>query len=122
LVCIGLLVEDEESVMRITRSVLVAQGYEVLPARSGAEALKIAQEHPGRIDLLLTDVVMPGAGGPDIAARLKATRTELKVLFMSGYPARSLAQERGLDPGVPYLQKPFTPAGLAERVRDVLDA
>ena len=117
-----LLVEDEEAVRRLSRSVLVARGYTVLEAVSGEEALEAARAHPGRIHLLLTDLVMPKVGGRELATRLAATRPETKALFVSGYTDEAIAQHGALEPGIAFLQKPFTPLALARKVREVLDA
>jgi PAS domain S-box-containing protein len=117
-----LLVEDEEGVAKLARKVLERQGYTVLRARDGAEAVALGQAHPGLIDLLVTDVVMPGMGGPEAADLLRRLRPALRILFMSGYADQAVTGHRILDPSVPYLQKPFTPEALARKVRDVLDA
>ncbi len=116
-----LLVEDEESVRKLALAVLQRQGYTVLDARDGAHAVEVCRGHPGRIHILLTDVVMPGVGGPEAAGQLKALRPDMKVLYMSGYTDRAIAQQRVLGPDVAFLQKPFTPATLARKVREVLD-
>jgi PAS domain S-box-containing protein len=115
-----LLVEDEEGVATLARRVLERQGYTVLRARDGAEAVALGRARAGTIDLLVTDVVMPGMGGPESAGLLQQVRPGLRVLFVSGYADR--AAHRILDPNVPYLQKPFSPDALARKVREVLDA
>jgi CheY-like chemotaxis protein len=117
-----LLVEDEEGVLKLAQEVLARNGYAVLVARDGAEAVARCHTHAGEIHLMVTDVVMPGMGGPESASTVKCLRPGMKVLFMSGYADRAIAEHRVLDPGMPYLQKPFTPAALARKVRDVLDA
>jgi PAS domain S-box-containing protein len=117
-----LLVEDEGPVRELTRRCLEQRGYAVLPAASAEEALDVLAGHGGSLDLLLTDVVMPGASGPDLARRLTRERPDLQVLFVSGYPDDSPDSARLLEPGAPFLQKPFTADTLARKVRDVLDA
>jgi FixJ family two-component response regulator len=93
----------------------------VLEGRSGNEALALCDRHPGRIDLLLTDVVMPGLSGPALAARLAATRGGMRVIYMSGYTDRAFSQQGFLDPGTPFLEKPFALEALLRKVREVLD-
>ncbi len=116
-----LLVEDEAPVRDLTRRCLLQRGYSVIPACNAEDALEVLARHSGRVDLLLTDVVMPGASGPELARRLTADRPDLHVLFVSGYPDDS--PEAGmLEPGIAFLQKPFTADTLARKVRAVLDA
>jgi CheY-like chemotaxis protein len=115
-----LLVEDEPAVLDLARRMLSARGYRVLAASSGEAALEIARAEP-RIDLVVTDVVMPGMGGPELARRLRELRPGLGVLFASGYPEDAIAHRGVVDPGVNLLQKPYTSAALAQRVRDLLD-
>ena len=117
-----LLVEDEDQVRKLAHTILKKQGYEVLVAAGGAEAEKLLQEHPGGIDLLLTDVVMPGMGGVELAARIMAARPGIKVLYMSGYTDSGIVQQGFLREDTPYIQKPFTSAGLGRKVREVLEA
>jgi PAS domain S-box-containing protein len=116
-----LLVEDEEAVRELARTVLSAQGYTILEADSPERAEVLAREHNGNIDLLLTDVVMPGTSGRELARRLTAGAPKLRVLFMSGYTDNVIAQGGVLEPGVSFLQKPFSPRALAAKVREVLD-
>ena len=117
-----LLAEDEESVRIMLREMLRDAGYTVLEAGNGAEALEIAAREPGRIDLLLTDVVMPGTRGPELAARVLELHPEARVLYASGYTdSASMAHHVGLKLGT-YLQKPFTIETLLGQVRAVLDA
>ena len=115
--------EDDESLRTLAREILTVQGYTVLEAAAPSDALRIHQSHPGRIDLLLTDVVMPEMNGRQLADRLKVARPEMAVLFMSGYTGEALG-ERGevAEFSGQLLQKPFTPDGLSRRVREVLDA
>jgi CheY-like chemotaxis protein len=117
-----LLVEDEEALLHLTRETLVQLGYTVLEARHGAEALVVASEHEGPISLLLTDVIMPQLNGRELAERLVATRPGLRVLYMSGYTAGAIEQHGVLEAGIFFLPKPFTPAQLGRKVREVLDA
>ena len=117
-----LLVEDEETVRELTRQYLLTQGYEVLEAAGPAIALKISSVHPGTIHLLLTDVVMPGMNGPELALRISSERPEVRVLYMSGYSENAIGHNGTLDPGVTLLQKPFTLQTLTTKVREVLDA
>jgi two-component system cell cycle sensor histidine kinase/response regulator CckA len=116
-----LLVEDEEQVRTIVQSILRRQGYRVIPAQHAGEALLLCESHPGPIELLLTDVVMPQMSGPELATRLAVTRPEMKVLCMSGYTDDSIVRHGVLESGVAFLQKPITPASLATKVREVLD-
>jgi PAS domain S-box-containing protein len=115
-----LLTEDEPDVRCLLRDVLAAQGYTVVEATSPAEALERAAAHPGRIDLLLTDIVMPGGTGRDLARTISAERPDLKVLYMSGYPEHGAAPGTVLEPGAPFLPKPFTRDLLLEHVRLLL--
>jgi PAS domain S-box-containing protein len=116
-----LVVEDDDQVRTVVSKGLPRLGYEVLVVRNAEEALAMVDKHPGRIDLLLTDVVMPGLSGPQLAERLTARRPEVRVVFMSGYPeAQDPALGFALD-GRSYLQKPFALAELAEKIRQALD-
>jgi CheY-like chemotaxis protein len=116
-----LVAEDEKSVRLTTQRFLERVGYTVLAAATPAEALNLVGGHAGPIDLLITDVVMPGMNGSDLARRISAGQPRLKCLFMSGYTA-SVAQERGgLDEGTPFLAKPFAREDLLRKVRAVLD-
>ena len=117
-----LLVEDEDAVRALTRIVLEGQGYSVLEASDGAEALAVAGRHEGPIHLLLSDVVMPVMGGRQLAERLLASHPELKVLFQSGYTDDAVVRHGILHEKVHFLQKPYSPAALAAKVREVLDS
>jgi two-component system cell cycle sensor histidine kinase/response regulator CckA len=117
-----LLVEDEEAVRVLARRVLKAQGYHVLEARRTGDAIRLAETYPGPIPLMVTDIVMPQMSGPDLARRLAASRPEMKVLFMSGYPGGSVDQLQGLDAAATFIQKPFTSATLSRKVRELLDS
>jgi len=117
-----LLVEDEPSVRDVAARTLREQGYTVLEAATGDEALRVASEHGGKtIHLLLTDVVMPQMGGKVLAGRLRANRPDIRVIFFSGYPSEAIAHYGVLDPGTAFLLKPFSPAVLARKAREVLD-
>lgn len=117
-----LLVEDEPTVLELIRRTLESYGYTVLHASTPARALRAVQDHDARVDLLLTDVVMPGMDGRALATRLRGVDPTLRVLFMSGYSS-DVVTERGLLPAeVALITKPFTPTALAARVREVLDA
>jgi two-component system cell cycle sensor histidine kinase/response regulator CckA len=116
-----LLVEDDEQVRELTHSVLVACGYHVLLAENGQAALKICEQHGRDIDLLVTDVVMPGISGREVASQVTARWPNIKVLYMSGYTENSIVHHGVLENGTFFLAKPFTPTTLANKVRGVLD-
>jgi PAS domain S-box-containing protein len=115
-----LLVEDQDDVRALTRAVLREYGYNVLEAATAAGALTMAERHDGFIHLLLTDVVLPGMNGRELADQIKASRPETRILFTSGYTADVIAHRGVLDRGVAFIAKPFAPDGLAARVREVL--
>jgi PAS domain S-box-containing protein len=126
-----LIVEDQDEVRKLTSRMLEARGYQVLVAASGHEALRLCSQLEARraregtvkdIDLLVTDVVMPGMSGPEVALLLAATRPQMKVLYLSGYPDESIVHHGVLKAGVAFLQKPFTAEGLSRKVRELLDA
>jgi PAS domain S-box-containing protein len=116
-----LLVEDEENLRRLARQSLENQGYNVIDAPDGAAAIKISQAHPGPIHLLLTDVIMPGMNGRELANKLSPTRLEMRVLYMSGYTENHIGHNGTLDEGITLLQKPFTLSALRSKVREMLD-
>ncbi len=116
-----LLVEDEESVRALTRVILENNGYRVLEAGSGDEALDIVRSFDGAIDLILTDVVMPSMAGSTLVSRIEKLRPGLKVLYMSGYTDDAVFRHGHLDRGGAFLQKPFTPEVLARKVREVIE-
>ncbi|MEO8338018.1 MAG: ATP-binding protein, partial [bacterium] len=116
-----LLVEDEEAVRALFARILERHGYTVLEARNGRDALAVAAQHEGTIDLLLTDVVMPEMGGKQLAETLVARDAGLRVLFVSGYTDGDISRRGELDRCTAFLQKPFTASGLLGRVREVLD-
>ena len=117
-----MVVEDEPSVRHLACGVLHNQGYEILSASNGQDALHVAREHKGApIRLVVTDVIMPLMGGKVMAEWLKATYPDLKILFTSGYTDDAISHHGVLEKGVEFLPKPYTPAGLARRVRQILD-
>jgi PAS domain S-box-containing protein len=116
-----LVVEDEDVVRALACRGLREQGYTVLEARHGREALEWLAEGRQAIDLVISDVVMPELGGRELGSRLAALQPELPVLYMSGYTGDDVIQRGLLEPGVPFQQKPFTPDGLARKVREMLD-
>ena len=117
-----LVVEDAAAVRMVTRQVLDRYGYAVLEAPNGDTALRLAAKHHGPIHLLLTDVIMPGLSGRELAEQLAQLRPDMRVLYVSGYADNAMVHHGILEAGIAYLQKPFTPEALARRVRDVLDA
>jgi PAS domain S-box-containing protein len=117
-----LLVEDEEAVRELASRILSAKGYSVVAAKSTKEAEQFAEKHGGNIHLLLTDIIMPGTSGRELATRITARHPRTRVLYMSGYTDNVLAQGGVLEPGLSFLQKPFTPRTLVQKVRDVLDS
>ena len=116
-----LLVEDEDGVRELARDILRSNGYTVLEARNGAEALLLGEGHRGPLELLLTDVVMPRMSGREVAERMTARRSDLSVLYMSGYTDDAVIRHGVLGSDTAFLQKPFTPAALVQRVRETLD-
>ena len=115
-----LVIEDEAAIRQLTKLILQKAGYTVLLAESPVAAERIAGSHPGPIHLMLTDVVMPGMRGPELAERLIRARPDLRVLYMSGYTDDAIAHHGFLDAGTEFLQKPFTPLGLTQKIREVL--
>jgi len=115
-----LLVEDEEGLRELSRRLLLRHGYTVLVAADAGEALRLFAEHPA-IDVLLTDVVMPGASGPELTRKLMEQRPALRVIYMSGYTEEAIAQHGVIKPGVAFLNKPFTSDALGEKIREVLE-
>jgi CheY-like chemotaxis protein len=115
-----LVVEDEEIVRDLVCAVLEEQGYNVLCAADGAEALRTAESFDGTIHLLVTDVIMPHMNGPELAGKLSRLRPSIKVLYVSGYSDNDLGDQGVLHPRFELLQKPFTPQTLARKIRDVI--
>jgi CheY-like chemotaxis protein len=116
-----LLVEDEELVRMMLVEVLKAGGYTVLDARHGADALALAEQFTGPIDLLVSDITMPGFSGAELARRLGEKRPDMSVLFISGYSDQEAAQWGKLDREVQFLQKPFHPDAFLTKARQILD-
>ena len=116
-----LVVEDEPVVRRLARAALEDSGYQVMEAEDGADALAVIARTDGQIDLVLSDVVMPRMGGRELNEALRGLRPELPLLFMSGYPGQEVAERGLLDPAASFIQKPFSPQELAQRVRGLLD-
>src|SRR5256712_9607149 len=116
-----LVVEDQKELRELVRQMIEMNGYSVVAASEGLEALEICKQHTGAIHLMLSDVVMPQMGGRELAQRLATLRPDMKVLYMSGYTSNAIVHHGILDPGTAFLQKPFTPDGLARKVREVLD-
>ncbi|MBN1658098.1 MAG: PAS domain S-box protein [Anaerolineae bacterium] len=117
-----LLVEDDPLVRAMTRDILLGLGYQVLTAGDGVEALQVAEAHPGLIHLLLTDVVLPGMNGRELADRLRSGRPEMRVLYTSGYADSAIVQHGVLAEGMHFVSKPFELEALARQVREALDA
>ena len=115
-----LLVDDEPDVLALASSILKAEGYTLLSTENPREALRIARAWPEPLDLLLTDVVMPGMNGRELAQRLESSRPGLKCLFTSGYTADVIARDGVVDDAAHFLQKPFSMKGLAAKVREAL--
>src|SRR5256712_70650 len=117
-----LLAEDQKELRDLIRQMLEMNGYTVVAASDGLEAIEICKRHEAPIHLMLSDVVMPQMGGRELAQRLATVRPDMKVLYMSGYTSNAIVHHGILDPGTLFIQKPFTPDSLARKVREVLDA
>jgi CheY-like chemotaxis protein len=117
-----LLAEDEDGVRTVLANMLRNLGYVVLDAPSGSEAEQIAASSPKQIAMLVTDVVMPGMSGRELADRLRAAQPDLRVLYVSGYTETGIVNEGVIEPGTAFLRKPFQQEELARKVRQVLDA
>ena len=113
--------EDEDAVRILAERVLKSRGYTIIEARNGREGLKLCERHPGQIDLLVTDVVMPELGGRELAAAAVKLRPGLKVMFVSGHSLEMMMKE-DVHAGSAFLNKPFTPLQLAQKVREALDS
>ena len=116
-----LLVEDEDIVRRLVAGTLEQHGYKILQAADGNEALRVYDEHQDSVDLVVTDLVMPGMNGRQLAEIIHLRSPETKVLYMSGYTDDAVIRHGILEADVAFLQKPFTPLSLAKKVREVLD-
>jgi two-component system, cell cycle sensor histidine kinase and response regulator CckA len=116
------VVEDEDAIREVTRRILTRNGYSVLTAATGPDAIGLIERHQGLIDLLITDVIMPQMLGKEVAEQAQVLRPGIRILFMSGYAQPVLAAQGTLDAGVMLVEKPFSEAALLARVRQVLDA
>ncbi len=115
-----LVVDDEEMVRRLAARILLGEGYHVLEAGGGEEAIRMLQRGSRRVDLVVTDVAMPGLGGRQLGDTIFRCWPWVRVLFMSGFPAHRILDEGALDPASPFLQKPFTRDQLTRKVKEVL--
>jgi CheY-like chemotaxis protein len=116
-----LLIEDDRSLRDLLCEILEGAGYTVLVADGGAKALQIAEEYAGAIQLIVTDVIMPGLSGRQAAEKIKAARSEVEILFISGYTSEAIEKHGVLAPGAKFLSKPFTTEDLLRKIRDVLE-
>jgi DNA-binding NtrC family response regulator len=116
-----LVVEDDASIRALAEAVLTKWGYRVLAAANGVDAVRVAAQDGRSIDLLLTDVVMPSGGGRALAEAIRLQQTNVRVLYMSGYPDDTIAHQGVLNPATPFLPKPFTPGALLIAVRSALN-
>jgi two-component system, cell cycle sensor histidine kinase and response regulator CckA len=117
-----LVVEDEDAVRNLVRQILLSKDYTVLEASNGVDALLLLEQHNQPIHLIVTDVIMPFMSGKEFADKALGKHKDMKVLFMSGYTDEAILPHGVLDPGVAFIQKPFTTASLALKVRDLLDS
>ena len=117
-----LLAEDDEMVRALAQAILERYGYHVLAARNVHDALRFAQGGSEQIHLLLTDTIMPGMNGPELAKQVQSIRPEIKVIYMSGYTDKVISCTEAFEPGTAFLQKPFTPQTLTQKVHEVLNA
>jgi two-component system, cell cycle sensor histidine kinase and response regulator CckA len=117
-----LLVEDDAAVRAVARRARARHGFSVIEAADGPEAVGLAERHKDEICLLLTDIMMPGMNGVELAARVTSILPDIPVFFMSGYADQDLVRHGLLKPGTHFVQKPFTPRELADRVREILGA
>jgi two-component system, cell cycle sensor histidine kinase and response regulator CckA len=115
-----LVVDDEEMVRRLAARMLVTQGYRVLEARDGHEAMRVLQRFAQRVNAVLTDIAMPGIGGRQLGETIAECWPQIRVLYMSGFPARRMVNDGRLDPTLPFIQKPFTSDQLGRKIRDLL--
>lgn len=114
-----LVVDDEEMVRRLAARILLGEGYHVIEAGGGDEAVRTLQRASNRVDVVVTDVAMPGLGGRQLGETILRCWPRVRVLYMSGFPARKMVDEGALDPTSPFLQKPFTREQLARKLREV---
>ena len=117
-----LIVEDDDGLRKLAQAVLQQHGYRVLDAENGEDALRVSKEHEGPIHLLLTDVIMPKMGGKKLAERLQPLYPRMKVIYMSGYTDNTIIRHGVLAPKLNFIQKPFTPEGLARKVRKAIES
>ena len=115
-----LVVEDADGLRELAKRLLERHGYTVLVAANAEEALRLFERSPS-IDVLVTDVVMPGASGPELTRQLVEQRPALKVIYMSGYTEDSIVQHGILNPGIAFIHKPFTSDALVRKIREVID-
>lgn len=115
-----LVVDDEEMVRRLAARILLGEGYRVLEADGGEDAVRLLQRSASRINGVLTDVAMPGLNGRQLGETILRCWPDIRVLYMSGFPARRIVDEGALDPASPFIQKPFTSEQLTRRVRQLL--
>jgi len=115
-----LVVEDDDAVRRMTREILMIKGYNVVDVRSGADAIDLLEGHKETIDLVLTDVSMPGMKGQELGARLGKLRSGVRLLYMSAYTEDAILDDGVLGPGTAFIEKPFSADELARKVREVL--
>jgi DNA-binding NtrC family response regulator len=116
-----LIVENEAAIRNLLQMAFRRDGYSVLAAESGHEALAIVRDHTGAIDLVITDVIMPDMDGPELVKHLQSLRPHTRTLFMSGYTNETLGEHGIVSGNVNFIQKPFSPRVIAQRVRDILD-
>ena len=117
-----LIAEDETSLRTLTSTTLELSGYKVLQAKDGLEALEVSRKYSGAIDLLLTDIVMPGMGGRALAEELGRERKDIRIVYMSGYTGQAVGSQGPVEPGSLYLHKPFTRQALTQKIREALDS
>jgi CheY-like chemotaxis protein len=115
-------VEDQPSILRMTSLMLECQGYRVLSAGTATEGIRLARESPDKIDLLLTDVVMPEMNGQELARNIRVVHPRIKCLYMSGYAAETISQQDFTDGKTGFIQKPFSTKDMARALREILDS
>ena len=116
-----LIVEDDDKVRNLVCEILEPQGYSILEAENGIEALRVSEEHGDQIHLMIADVIMPKMGGGELAERLRPLRPDMKVIYMSGYTNNAIVHHGILSPEMEFLQKPISSEALKRKVREVLD-